>query len=185
MTATGLVVAAGAGQRFGGEGPKGFALLAGEPLLVHSVRTFAACEAIGSVVLVVAPDALELAAEVLDRAGLVAEAIFAGGASRQESVDRGLAACPAGARVVAVHDAARPLVTVDLVARTLGALVDPWAAVAPGLPIVDTMKSVDATATGVSGGGRVVRTVDRHGLWSVQTPQVSGHPACTASWTGR
>lgn len=172
MTAVGLIVAAGVGQRLGGNGRKGFAALAGDPLLVHVVRTFVACEAIDSIVLVVAPDCLELAADALDRADLTADAIVAGGASRRESVSRGLAACPAAAQVVAVHDAARPLVSVELVARTVGALVEPWAAVAPGLPIVDTMKLLDTAVAGGADGGRVVRTVERLGLWSVQTPQV-------------
>lgn len=163
----GLIVAAGTGERFGGDGPKGFATLAGEPLLVHAVRTFLACAAIDTVVLVVGPDSLGVATAALDLAGLEVGAVVAGGASRQESVRRGLDACP-DARVVAVHDAARPLVSGDLVARTVAALVEPWAAVAPGLPVVDTMKLV---REGAATGG-VVRTVDRAGLWSVQTPQV-------------
>jgi 2-C-methyl-D-erythritol 4-phosphate cytidylyltransferase len=72
-----------------------------------------------------------------------------------------------------VHDAARPLVSPALVDRTIAALVDPWAAVAPGLPVVDTLKVVDAARE------RVVSTADRRNLWAVQTPQVFAHATLT------
>lgn len=160
----GLIVAAGSGERLASGGPKAFADLAGEPLLVHAVRAFAACAAIDDVVLVVGAEHLDRAASTLDRARLAVRALVAGGATRQQSVGRGVDACPSGTAVIAVHDAARPLVTRALIARTVGALVDPWVAVAPGLPVVDTVKLVDTE--------QVVRTVDRRGLSVVQTPQV-------------
>jgi len=159
----GLVVAAGAGERLTAGGPKAFVMLAGEPLLVHAVRALGRSAAVTEVVLVVSPGLLERAADALGQAGLGPLAVVQGGATRQESVGFGLAACPPDTEVVAVHDAARPLVTADLVTRTIEALVDPWVAVAPGLPVVDTVKSLD---------GEGVRTVDRRGLWIVQTPQV-------------
>lgn len=164
----GLVVAAGVGQRLRAGTPKGFVPLAGEPLLVHAVRAFAACETITDTVLVVAPGYGEQAVAALDRAGLAVGAVVSGGVTRQDSVRLGLAACPAGTEAVAVHDAARPLVRVELVERTIRALVHPWTAVAPGLPVVDTMKFVE------HGQERVGHTVDRRGLWVVQTPQVFG-----------
>jgi 2-C-methyl-D-erythritol 4-phosphate cytidylyltransferase len=79
--------------------------------------------------------------------------------------------------LIGVHDAARPLASIELIKRTFAALGVGWDATAPGLPVVDTLKLVDA----VSGSApsdpftvmAVVRTVDRQGLWSVQTPQVS------------
>lgn len=179
MTAAGVIVAAGSGERLRGTGPKGFAVLAGEPLLVHAVRAFVASEAIGPVVLVVGAEHLDEASAALQRAGLAVSAVVAGGDSRQESVRMGLAACPVDAEVVAVHDAARPLVSARLVARTVAALVDPWVAVAPGLPVVDTMKLVEASAP-ADGGGRVLRTVARSDVWSVQTPQVFSAAALRA-----
>ncbi|HVL98096.1 MAG TPA: 2-C-methyl-D-erythritol 4-phosphate cytidylyltransferase [Egibacteraceae bacterium] len=172
--AVGLVVAAGTGQRLGAATRKGLVKLAGEPLLVHAVRAFTACDAIGEIVLVVAPADLDGAAAALRGAGLAVGAVVAGGDTRQESVRLGLSACPPDAEAVAVHDAARPLVSADLVTRTVRALVAPWAAVAPGLPIVDTMKLVDAVAAPLTTPVAVVRTVERHGLWAVQTPQVFG-----------
>lgn len=166
MTAavTGLIVAAGSGERLHGDAPKAFVDLAGEPLLLHAVRAFVACAVIDDVVLVVGPAHLDRAARALDGARLAVSAVVAGGDTRQESVGRGVDACPPGTAVIAVHDAARPLVTGALITRTVGALVDPWAAVAPGLPVVDTVKLVDTE--------QVVHTVDRRGLSVVQTPQV-------------
>lgn len=166
MTApvAGLIVAAGSGERLARGGPKAFVDLGGEPLLIHAVRAFVASAAIDDVVVVIGPAHLDRAARALDRAGLPVCVIVAGGASRQESVSRGVEACPPGTATIAVHDAARPLVTEALIARTVGALVAPWAAVAPGLPVVDTVKLVDAE--------QVMRTVDRRGLSVVQTPQV-------------
>lgn len=159
----GLVVAAGIGERLAAGDAKGFVVLAGEPLLVHAVRALGSCAAITEVVLVVGAGLLERAADALGDAGLGSLTVVEGGATRQESVRSGLAACPPDTEVVAVHDAARPLVTADLVTRTVEALVDPWAAVAPALPVVDTVKTL------VNG---TVGTVDRRGLWVVQTPQV-------------
>lgn len=162
---TGLVVAAGTGRRFGGQA-KAFALLAGEPLVVHAVRALVGSGVVGEVVVVVAPAATERADAALDAAGLPVRAVVAGGATRQESVRLGLERCPAGTRAVAVHDAARPLASPDLVAGTVAALAGGWAAVAPGLPVVDTLKRVEPTS------GKVLATLDREGVWAVQTPQV-------------
>jgi 2-C-methyl-D-erythritol 4-phosphate cytidylyltransferase len=155
-----VVVAAGSGERLGA-GPKAFVDLCGEPLLVHAVRAFAGLT--DDVVVVVAPGDVDRAEALLDRAGLPVTAVCAGGATRQESVARGLDDCPPRTGTVAVHDAARPLVSRPLIRRTLGGLVEPWAAVAPGLPVVDTLKLVDEE--------RVIMTVDRRDLWAVQTPQ--------------
>lgn len=166
VTTVGLIVAAGVGQRLGNGTPKGFVALAGEPLLVHSVRTFLRCDTIDAVVLVVGPSHLDRATAALENAGLDVDSVVAGGPSRQQSVRLGLYACPASTEVVAVHDAARPLVSPELVDRSVQGLVEPWMAVAPGLPLVDTVKLVDVESEAV------IRTVDRRTLWAVQTPQV-------------
>ena len=132
---------------------------------MHAVRALQGADTITEVIVVVAADHCEEAHALLQRHGLRVGAVCAGGATRAASVAAGLEAGPTG-EVVAVHDAARPLVTPALVDRTVRALVDPWAAVAPGLPVVDTLKLVDPA------GQQVLRTVDRRGLWAVQTPQV-------------
>jgi 2-C-methyl-D-erythritol 4-phosphate cytidylyltransferase len=163
---TGVVlVAAGSGDRLAAGGPKAFVHLGGEPILRHAVRALVACDAVDDVVVVVGHDEVERARELIgDLVAGVGSAVCAGGATRAESVDLGLALLPRRAVVVAVHDAARPLVSPGLVTRTIAALTDPWAAVAPALPVVDTLKLAD--------GERVIRTVDRRALYGVQTPQV-------------
>jgi 2-C-methyl-D-erythritol 4-phosphate cytidylyltransferase len=159
--ATALIVAAGSGDRLGA-GPKAFVTLAGEALLVHAVRAFTGL--VDDIVVVVAAADVERAVEVLERADLRPSGVCAGGRTRQESVARGLRACRDRPGRIAVHDAARPLASRELIGRTLAALEPGWAAVAPGLPVVDTLKLVEDS--------HVVRTVDRTGLWGVQTPQV-------------
>lgn len=170
-----IVVAAGSGQRLRRATSKALVPLAGEPLFVHALRSFAACDQVDHLVAVVADEDQARANEALHAAGLGAVVVCPGGASRAESVGSGLAACPAGTSTVAVHDGARPLVTVDLISRTLAGLEAPWTAVAPGLPVVDTLKLVDEEQE------TVVRTVDRRGLYAVQTPQVFAHGVLAAA----
>ena len=167
--ATAIVVAAGAGERLGAGRPKAYVRVAGEPLLLWSLRAFAQCRSVDRVVVVLPPEDTQDAPSLVRRAGFAeAQVAFcSGGTTRQASVSRGLEACR-GVGVVAVHDAARPLVTVELIDRTVDALTPPWDGVAPGVPVDDTLKLVDETRQAV------LRTVDRRGLWQVQTPQVFG-----------
>ncbi len=163
-----VVVAAGSGERLGLGLPKGLVPLAGEPLIVHAVRAVAAAGSVSDVVVVAGLDDCAAVACALSTAGLDAAAVCAGGRTRSDSVRAGLSSVPRDAAVVAVHDAARPLVSPGLVDRCVVALVEPWAATAPALPVVDTLKLVDPLREAV------VRTVDRRHLWAVQTPQVFG-----------
>lgn len=158
-----MIVAAGAGRRLGAGVPKAFVPLAGRPMVVHAVEAFRRATSIDYLVAVV-PEELADSAPQLCGDDVVC---VPGGAQRQESVSAGLDRCPPDVRVVAVHDAARPLVSPELIDRTVAALVPPWDAVAPGIPVVDTLKLVDSRRA-------VMRTVDRTGLWAVQTPQVAG-----------
>jgi 2-C-methyl-D-erythritol 4-phosphate cytidylyltransferase len=120
------------------------------------------------IVAVVGEDRIDQGAKVLAAAGIDAT-VCAGGATRPESVAagllacRGLGVCPGD--LVGVHDAARPFASVELIAMTFRAVSDGWDATAPGLPVVDTVKLVGEDDA-------VVCTVDRQGLWTVQTPQV-------------
>jgi len=142
VIAHGVVVAAGSGERFGA--PKGPVVLGGR-LLWERARDTLLEGGVASVV-VVGPGGIP------------------GGARRRDSVAIGLAALPADAEIVLVHDAARPLATPALCRRVLERLaaggVD---GVVPGIPVRDTLKRVDAD--------RVVGTVDRAGLVAIQTPQ--------------
>lgn len=156
------VPAAGSGQRMGGV-RKPFLELGGEPVLVHALRPFLADPRVVAVVVALgAEDAAAPPAWITTmdpRVGVVA-----GGETRAESVRNALAALPAEVEVVAVHDAARPLVRAEVVARCIDVALAGEGAVA-GTPAVDTLKEVD-------GAARIVATPDRGRLWHAQTPQV-------------
>ncbi|MEQ8357279.1 MAG: bifunctional 2-C-methyl-D-erythritol 4-phosphate cytidylyltransferase/2-C-methyl-D-erythritol 2,4-cyclodiphosphate synthase [Kiloniellaceae bacterium] len=162
MTSTvALIVAAGRGQRFGGGLPKQYRTLAGVPLLRHSLQAFKRHPAIDDVRAVIHPDDSNLYDQAA--AGLGLAGPVAGGASRQESVLRGLErlAATAPARVL-IHDGARPFIAAEVIDRVIAALQAFPGAIA-ALPVVDTLKRGD--------GGRVAGTRDRSGLWGAQTPQ--------------
>jgi 2-C-methyl-D-erythritol 4-phosphate cytidylyltransferase len=143
-----VVVGGGSGQRFGRL--KQFELLGGERMIDRS-RRIAASVCDGVVLVVPAADA--------EREGGVA-----GGATRSESVRAGLAAVPPEADIICVHDAARPLASAALYQRVIDAVVAGADGVVPGIPVVDTIKVVDAD-------GVVTGTPDRASLVAVQTPQ--------------
>jgi 2-C-methyl-D-erythritol 4-phosphate cytidylyltransferase len=158
-----IVVAAGDGVRLGADRPKAFVKLGGRLLLSHSVELFEEHPSVDGIVLVV-PEGWEEPATLLADdlvAGKVAVAV-PGGATRAESVSRGLAAVPDEADLIVVHDAARPFATPELVTAVLEALGHAEGAV-PGVPVTDTVKRVD--------GDRVTETLERSQLVSVQTPQ--------------
>lgn len=161
-----LVVAAGRGERFGGETPKQYMGLGGEPLLRRTLKAFLDHPAVDAVCPVIHPGDRELFD--ISAAGLELLEPVAGGATRQESVLLGLeslAGMPPYA--VLIHDAARPLVDEGLISRALSALDDVPAAV-PAIPVSDTLKRADAGAAPLR---LVAGTVDRAGLWRAQTPQ--------------
>jgi 2-C-methyl-D-erythritol 4-phosphate cytidylyltransferase len=166
VTATwAVVVAAGQGERLGVDRPKAFAKLGGRALLAESLERLEASEWIDAIVLV-APEGWEepsiLLAEELG-AGKVS-ACVAGGAKRADSVRAGMAEVPEDALVVLVHDAARPVLPEEVIGRVLGPLGEGWDGAAPALPVADTLKRA-------AGDGSVQETVDRSGLYAVQTPQ--------------
>lgn len=169
MTGAAIIVAAGSGERLAAGTPKAFVRLRGEPMLVHVVRAFVAAASIEDIVVVLPPAAdFGQVSGWLRQSGMPDARLCLGASTRQESVSRGMESCPPRGTVVAVHDAARPLVSPRLIDRTVAALTPPWDAVAPGLPVVDTLKLVDDTRQ------MVLRTLDRRGAWAVQTPQVFG-----------
>ena len=151
MSIWAIVVAAGGGSRFGAA--KQFVKLGGASVLDRAVGT--ASEACDGVVVVLPANA--------DWEPPPGVRTTVGGATRSDSVRSGLAAVPADATVVVVHDAARPLATRRLFHTVIDAVVQGADAAVPGLPVVDTIKVVH--------GDRVERTVPRDGLYAVQTPQ--------------
>jgi 2-C-methyl-D-erythritol 4-phosphate cytidylyltransferase len=165
MSVWAILVAAGRGERLGLDQPKAFAKLGDDPLLAEPLRRLDESDWIDRIVIVAPPGWEEpsiLLAEEL--ACSKVHSCVAGGETRSESVRAGLAEVAPDALVVLVHDAARPLVSDDVIGRVLAPLSDGWDGVVPGLPISDTLKRV-----GDDGG--VLDTVARDGLYAVQTPQ--------------
>jgi len=159
-----ILVAAGKGTRMGPEVDKLFLEVAGAPVVVHTWRRFNQATCVHEIILVVRkgmPPAFEaLAARFKFQKPF---RIVLGGKERQDSVWNGLEALPAEADLVAIHDAARPCVSEELIAATFKRADETGAAVA-AQPVTDTIKE--------STDGRLVRrTLDRSRLWSVQTPQ--------------
>jgi 2-C-methyl-D-erythritol 4-phosphate cytidylyltransferase len=159
-----LLVAAGTGARLGEERPKAFVGLGDLPLLAEPLRRLDESSWVDAIV-VAAPEGWEeptiLLAEELSTGKVVAA--VTGGATRAESVRAALAEVPDDVLVVLVHDAARPLVTDAVIERVLAPLSEGWDGVVPGLPVTDTVKTVD--------GDRVLGTLERDQLVAVQTPQ--------------
>ena len=163
-----IIVAGGSGERLGRKGGKQLAPVAGRPVLSHTLEAFERCALVDGIVVVAHPDRLaEYRAAALDPLGRSkVVALVGGGDTRQASVAAGLAAVPSTAAVIIVHDGARPLVTPELIERTIRALEEDPAldGVAVGHAAFDTVKRV-------GGDGIVQRTEDRGPLWSSQTPQ--------------
>jgi 2-C-methyl-D-erythritol 4-phosphate cytidylyltransferase len=154
MTVAAIVVAAGSGQRLGATVPKAFVQLAGRTLLEHAVSPLTGMD----LVVVAPPELVGSTAQLVPGA-----AVVPGGAMRQESVRRGLAALGPDVDIVLVHDAARAFTPAVVIARVVAAIGSGADAAIPVLPVSDTIKRVDA--------GVVVDTLDRATLVAVQTPQ--------------
>jgi len=160
---TALVVAAGQSQRMGGQ-DKIFALLAGRPLLAHSVAKFLSSPLVEEVVVVLSAERLAAGRELAQEQGWPAHVRFcAGGARRQDSVRLGLEGI-VGEGWVLIHDGARPLFTPALIEQGLAAAAKTGAAI-PGLPPADTIKLITPT-------NLVKQTLPREQLRAIQTPQV-------------
>jgi 2-C-methyl-D-erythritol 4-phosphate cytidylyltransferase len=159
-----VLVAAGRGERLGVDRPKAFAKLAGRPLLAESLERLEASDWIDAIVIVAMEEWEEPSILVAEEIGAgKVNACVTGGAMRADSVRIGVGEVPEDAAVVFVHDAARPLLPDEVIERVLVPLGEGWDGAVPGLPVSDTLKRAD--------GGAVTETVDRTGLYAVQTPQ--------------
>lgn len=167
-----MIAAAGSGQRLGAGGPKAFVRLAGRAMVEWSIAACRAAPSVRSIVVASPPGHVhEFAGDEV--------AVVDGGATRAESVSNALTAV--GTELVAIHDAARPLVTPELIEDVVTTLVaDPGAAGAiAATPVTDTIKRVDNALRCASPSNNDEReqwsiecTVDRGSLWGAQTPQV-------------
>jgi 2-C-methyl-D-erythritol 4-phosphate cytidylyltransferase len=164
MSVWAILAAAGSGDRLGLDRPKAFAPLNDRPLIAESLERLDASEWIEGIVVAAPPEWEEPCILVAEEvaAGKVAETVT-GGESRSESVRAALAQVPEEAAVILVHDAARPLVTDEVIERVVTGLADGWDGAIPTLPISDAVKRVEGEA--------VAETLDRDGLVAAQTPQ--------------
>jgi 2-C-methyl-D-erythritol 4-phosphate cytidylyltransferase len=155
-----VVPAGGEGHRMGSDGPrKQYLELAGEPILLRSLRVFLDHPAFQWIVVALPADDMASPPLFLPQGVTV----VAGGATRGDSVRFALETVPESAEIILIHDAARPLVTRHTVDRVLAVAATGVGAVA-AVPVADTLKRVDRDH-------RVLETVDRSGLWQAQTPQ--------------
>jgi 2-C-methyl-D-erythritol 4-phosphate cytidylyltransferase len=157
-----VIPAGGLGTRLGLRTPKQFLTLGRMSILAITTRHFARRRDVAAVIVAAPPGHVARARRALARISSRASlTVVAGGTTRQESVSLGLAAAPR-AEVIVVHDAVRPFITDALIDRVLAAARADGAAVC-ALPIAETVKRVR--------DGVVEATIDRAGLWGVQTPQ--------------
>ena len=165
-----LIPAAGVGARMGASSPKQYMMVAGKPMLVHVLETFAQASGIEHTFVVVS-DADGFIDDLMAEAPHLATRVTVlrhGGQTRHQSVMNGLAAIRervADEDWVLVHDAARPGLTVALIDRLIHELENDAVGGLLALPLVDTIKRTTA-------GQRVDKTVSREGLWAAQTPQM-------------
>jgi 2-C-methyl-D-erythritol 4-phosphate cytidylyltransferase len=167
-----ILPAAGLGTRMAGPQPKQFLALNGLPILIHSLRAFAAVQRVTAIYVAVRKPEVERVqaqiAEYVPGNGFAQRVhVVEGGDHRQESVSNALAALPAEPDdIVLVHDAVRPLIDAATIDRTIDAVVEYGAAIV-GLPAVDTIKQVERTAH----GALVTSTIPREFIVLAQTPQ--------------
>ncbi|MBI4240513.1 MAG: 2-C-methyl-D-erythritol 4-phosphate cytidylyltransferase [Candidatus Rokubacteria bacterium] len=163
MTTVAIVPAAGSGSRLGRRRPKQFLSVGRAPLVVRTLRVLAGVREVGGIVVAAPPEAVGATRRLLERFRVPRiVAVVPGGRERQESVWLALQVVPASTSLVVVHDAVRPFITGSLVRRVIGAARRHGAA-SCGVPVVETVKQVH--------DGKVEATVEREGLWLVQTPQ--------------
>jgi len=161
---TAIIAAAGRGNRMASDRPKQFLLLAGIPIVVHTLRQFEECESIQEIIVVLPAEESAGFLSMVGKFGLrKLGKVVPGGSTRADSVKRGLMSIRAAtADIVAVHDGVRPLVSVEEIDRTVASARENGAAILVG-PAIDTIKEVN--------GDSVVRTLNRKQLRRALTPQ--------------
>jgi 2-C-methyl-D-erythritol 4-phosphate cytidylyltransferase len=159
-----IIVAAGSGTRFGSIVPKQFHEILGKPLLIHTLERFEFCAAIDEIVLVLSAEEIENFRDIAEKYKLKKlSVIVSGGETRAASVLNGLNSIASeAAEIVAVHDGARPLVTIEEIALTIETARDAGAACLVA-PVTDTIKEI--------ADGKIVGTIDRAKLRRALTPQ--------------
>ncbi len=157
-----IIVAAGSSERMGFD--KLFALVSGKPVIAHTIAAFERTACVDEIILVGRADSLGELRKIIGQPTKVKE-IIAGGAERSDSVRAGLDHVNPKSDFIAVHDAARPMVTPEKITRVLEVCRTSGGAAALAEPINDTLKRADADLA-------VKEPVDRNGVYAMQTPQV-------------
>jgi len=158
-----VIAAAGSSQRMEGEDKLLFEI-GGKPVLIHTLLAFQNCGCVNEVIVVVRAEHLEKIVELCRLYGIdKASKVMAGGGTRLESVMNGVFAVSDGSGFIAIHDGARPCVESSVIEKTLAA-AEKFHAAAPAIPVIPTLKRVDRKV--------IVETVDREGLFEIQTPQI-------------
>lgn len=158
---TAVIVAAGSASRMKGI-DKTVAPIAGEPLILRTVKALASSKKITEILIVTREDLIPAVSHICEEEPKVT-AVISGGSSRSESVLRGLE--QARGELVAIHDGARPFVTAEIIDRTIDAAIE-FGGAAPAVPVKDTIKIAEQN--------RVLSTPNRATLFAVQTPQIFG-----------
>lgn len=160
-----IIPAAGSGQRMGGPVAKQFMIVAGAPVLIHTLRRFEECPAIDALIVALQPTEIEAFQNSLPSYGFRKPIrVVSGGRERSDSILNALeAAREFSPDLVAVHDAVRPFVTTEQITRTMEKAREMGAAIL-ALPVSDTIKEIE--------NGVIVRTIDRTRVWRAQTPQI-------------
>lgn len=165
MKTVAIIPAGGSGRRMGGGVAKQYLLLAGVPIVVHTLRAFQTSPLIDEILLAVPEaDIGHVRSDLVGPYGLSkVSLVLAGGEQRQDSVRKALSHVRDGQDIVVIHDGVRPFVTGELIERAVSG-ARAFGAATIGVAVRDTVKAVDPE-------GRVTRTVPREGLWLTQTPQ--------------
>ena len=163
MSVCAIVPAGGSGTRMGGTVPKQFRSLNGKPILYHTLKTLQNCGIISEIILVVPEKEYETAhTDWLGKLEIVKKVVI-GGEKRQDSVYNGFCEASQDSEIVLVHDGVRPFLSQKMISKSIDAAREYGAAIT-AIPVHDTIKRVDTL-------GLVSQTIDRKGLWRVQTPQ--------------
>jgi 2-C-methyl-D-erythritol 4-phosphate cytidylyltransferase len=163
MSVLAIIPAAGTGLRMGGATPKQFLSLEGVPIFVHTLRKFAASDAINEIFLGVRPEDMDRASSEISTEHFGKSVrLVAGGASRQETVARCLDQAPEETQIVVVHDAVRPFIELAMIRQIVEAAREDGAAIL-GIPSVDTVKKVERQT--------ILGTIPRERIVLAQTPQ--------------
>lgn len=163
MKVSAIIPAAGLGVRMGSNVPKQYLLLNGKPILHHTLSVLDQCSIVDEIILVVSAKEIGNVEQQIQDSHPKVTKVIVGGKERQDSVYNGLQSLGSETDIVVVHDGVRPFVSADLIRETVEVARDSGAAIT-AIPVSDTIKKVNEK-------GLVECTIDRSGLWRIQTPQ--------------